>query len=135
MKLKNKRLKAFTLTEMLVVLVIIGILVLIALPNFTGTISETRSKEAQLQLKQVYTLQKKYFWENAKYSNSLEDIRFEQQKLANEGGSAHYRINITSASNATFTAKAEAITDFDADGTLNIWEVNQNNEIKEIQKD
>ena len=42
--------KAFSLPELLVVLVIIGILVLIALPNLMPLISRAKSTEAQQQL-------------------------------------------------------------------------------------
>lgn len=44
---------AFTLHELLVVLVIIGILVLLALPRLMPLITRTKSTEAQLQLKHL----------------------------------------------------------------------------------
>jgi len=53
-----KTLRAFSLPEMLVVLVIIGILVLIALPNLMPLISKAKAMEAQQQLAFVHTLQK-----------------------------------------------------------------------------
>ncbi len=49
-------LRAFSLSEMLVVLVIIGILVLIALPNLMPLITRAKSMEAQQQLAFVHTL-------------------------------------------------------------------------------
>ncbi len=84
-----KKLKAFTLPELLIVLVIIGILVLIALPNLMPLISRTKATEAQLQLNHVYTLQKNYFYMHSKYSTDLDAIGFEQQKLVTEGGNAN----------------------------------------------
>lgn len=45
-RLTAKRLKAFSMPELLVVLVIIGILVLIALPNLMPLISKAKSVEA-----------------------------------------------------------------------------------------
>lgn len=51
-------LKAFSLPELLVVLVIIGILVLIALPNLMPLISKAKSTEAQQQLVFLHTLEK-----------------------------------------------------------------------------
>ena len=59
---KGKGLRAFSLPEMLVVLVIIGILVLIALPNLMPLISRAKSMEAQQQLEFEHTLQKSSFY-------------------------------------------------------------------------
>ena len=50
----GKGLRAFSLPEMLVVLVIIGILVLIALPNLMPLISKAKAMEAQQQLAFVH---------------------------------------------------------------------------------
>lgn len=51
---RGKCLRAFSLPEMLVVLVIIGILVLIALPNLMPLISKAKAMEAQQQLAFVH---------------------------------------------------------------------------------
>jgi type IV pilus assembly protein PilE len=50
--------KVFPLTEVLDVLIIIGILILLALPNLMKLISKAKSTEAKLQLQHVYTLEK-----------------------------------------------------------------------------
>ena len=132
--LKTK-LKAFTLTELLVVLVIIGILVLLALPSLMPLISKAKSTEAQLQLEHIHTLEKSYFYMHSKYSNSFTDIGFEQSKLVTQGGNANYQIDITDAGTNSFKAKATAIADFDGDGTFNVWEVDQDKNIKETIPD
>lgn len=131
----NLRLKAFSLPELLVVLVIIGILVLIALPNLMPLISRAKSTEAQQQLTYLHTLQKSNFYTYSKYSSSLEDIGFEQSKLVSEGGAANYLIEIVEVTDNGFIATATSIVDFDGDGIFNVWQINQDKELKEIVKD
>jgi len=133
---KRTRLQAFTLTELLVVLVIIGILVLIAYPNLMPLISNAKSTEAKLQLEHVYNLEKSYFYMNSKYSPSLDEIGFEQEKLSNQdGGRANYKIEIEAADVSSFKAKATAISDFNGDGKYNVWEIDQNKSLKETTRD
>lgn len=133
----SARLKAFTLTEVLVVLVIVGILVLLALPNLMPLISKAKSTEAKIQLEHVYTLEKSNFFEKSKYSNDLEAIGFVQEKLVTDGesGNANYRIEIVSAGPTTFVARATAVADFDGDGVFNVWEIDQDKNLTETVKD
>lgn len=135
--LRNSRVKAFTLTELMVVLVIIGILVLLAIPNLMPLISRAKSTEAQLQLKHIYTLEKNYFYMYSKYSNELNAIDYQQEKLTTEGegGQANYQIEIVEASSTGFKARATAVVDFDGDGIYNIWEIDENKNLKETVKD
>ena len=133
----NKRLKAYTLTEILVVLCIIGILVLLALPNLLPLITKAKATEAKVQLEHVNTLEKNYFYEHSKYSTDLKEIGFVQEKLSTDGkdGRANYRIEIVNASNTTFTARATAVVDFNGNGVYNVWEVDQDKNIKEVTPD
>jgi len=135
--LLQKRLKAYTLTEILVVLVIIGILVLLALPNLLPLITRAKSLEAKTQLAHVQTLEQSYFYEHSKYSKDLNEIGFLQDKLVTDGkdGRANYRIEIVTATNTGFTAKATAVVDFNGNGVFNVWEVNQDGTINEVTPD
>lgn len=133
--LSVKTLQAFTLTEVLVVLIIVGILVLLALPNLMPLISKAKSTEAKVQLEHIYTLEKNTFYEKSGYSKNLNEISFEQQPLNTQGGQANYRIEVLSADNVSFKARATAVVDFDGDGTFNIWEIDQNKNLVETVKD
>lgn len=134
-KFLSAKLKAFTLQELLVVLIIIGILTLLVLPNLLPLITKAKSTEAQLQLKHIYTLEKTYYYAHSKYSKDLSEIDFEQEKTVDAGGTANYRIEVIEASATTFTARATSVTDFNGNGTYNVWEVDQDNNIKETVKD
>lgn len=125
----------FSLTELLVALVIIGILVLLALPRLMPLVTKAKSTEAKLNLKQAYMLEKSYKFEYDKYSEDLTAIGFEQETLITDGGSARYLIEIEAADIKSFRATATAVVDFDDDGTYNIWEVKEDGIIKEIVGD
>jgi type IV pilus assembly protein PilE len=132
---KTQKISSFTLTEVLVVLIIIGILILLALPNLMPLVTKAKSTEAKIQLQHIYTLEKNYFFEKSKYSHDLTEISFEQQPLVTQGGQANYRIEITDASNNGFSAKATAVVDFDGDGNFNVWAIDQNKNLVELTPD
>ncbi|PTQ92455.1 type II secretion system protein G (GspG) [Mucilaginibacter yixingensis] len=135
--LLNKKVKAYTLTEILVVLVIIGILVLLALPNLLPQITKAKSMEAKLQLEHVQTLERNYFYEHSKYSKDLTEIGFIQEKLVTDGdgGHANYRIEITNVSSSGFTGRATSVVDFNQNGAFNTWEIDQDKNLKEVTPD
>ena len=128
----NKRLKAFTLTELMVVLVIIGILMLIALPVFDGIFGDAYSVEAQNQLKYLQSRQKTYYQRYFKYSR---EIGFTAPKTLHESGDARYTYEIVSASQTSFIARATAIADFNNDGNINVWEIDQEGRLREVVAD
>jgi len=131
-----KRLKAYTLTEILVVLCIIGILILLALPNLLPLITKAKSLEAKEQLEHIHTLEKNYFYEKSKYTTDLQALGFLQEKLSTDkDGRANYRIEIVNATSTTFTARATAVVDFNGNGTFNVWEVDQDKNLREVTPD
>ncbi len=134
-KIVSQKIPAFNLQELLVVLVIIGILLLLALPNLMPLISKTKSLEAQTQLKHIYNLEKQYFFMHSKYSVDFNTIDFEAPKTVQENGNANYAYQIIEVSNTAFKARATAVTDFDGDGVFNVWEIDQNDAPREIVKD
>lgn len=139
MKKKNhfllKKVTAFNLQELLVVLVIIGILVLLALPNLMPLIAKTKSLEAQTQLKHLYNLERQHFYMHSKYSNDFNQIDFDAPKNVQENGNANYSYEILESTNNAFKARATAVSDFDGDGIFNVWEINQDQKLIEVIKD
>lgn len=126
---------AFNLQEMLVTLCIVGIATMILLPNLMPFISSTKALEAQLQLRSLYTLQTQYRYIYSKYAQDLSDLDFEKPLTEKEGGLAKYQYRLVEVTPTTFIIEAEAVIDFDGDGTLNLWQVDQTGVFKELVKD
>lgn len=131
----KRTLRAFSLTELLVVLVIIGILVLIALPNLMPLISRAKATEAQQQLVFLHSLEQSYFYTHSRYSSDLDELGFGQAKLVTDDGNANYRIEIIEATETGFKAQAVSVVDFDKDGEFNTWEIDQDKQLIEVVKD
>lgn len=135
MKFLHKKIPAYNLQELLVVLVIIGILILIAMPNFTGIINNTKSTEAKNNLTAIESFQSSYRFMYSSYARELDKIDFIPPKTAAQGGNAYYTYEILDATKTTFTARATAVDDWDGDGIKNVWEINQDRQLVEVTKD
>ena len=129
------KLKGMTLTELLVVLAILGVLLLLAFPVLKPLFTKTHAMEAKTNLKHLAELQKVYHLEHYRFAPAFETVGFEQAPLITENGTAHYQIEMVRVNQNDFVARATSITDFDGDGVMNIWEVDQTAIPREIQPD
>ena len=132
---KKMYLKAYSMSELVIVLCIIGILILLVLPNQTSVVSQAKAIEAQSMLNHLYGLQKSYFYRHSKYTTDFTELGFEPALSISEGGQAVYKIEIIEASTNSFKARAVSLSDFDGDGSFNTWEIDQNKLLKETVKD
>jgi prepilin-type N-terminal cleavage/methylation domain-containing protein len=71
---RNRR--AFTLIELLIVVVIIGILAAIAIPKFQSTKGKAYFAGMRSDLHNLTTAQESYFYDHSKYSNDLDSLKF-----------------------------------------------------------
>jgi type IV pilus assembly protein PilE len=126
---------AFSLAEILIVLAIMGILIMLVVPNQAGVASRTKALEAQQELKMVHNLEYAYFLQYSKYSSDLTELNYIPHKLITQGGTALYEVSIMEASPTGFKAKAQAVQDFNGDGQYNVWEIDQEGVLKEVQPD
>lgn len=133
MNIRNrlKQEEGFSLPELLIVLVIIGILVMLAIPIYQNIADRAKATEAKLMLGQVETLQKAYYMQYDHYSGDLAAIGFEQNRLITDGGKARYIIEIEEAGVDGFTATATSVVSFKNDGTFDVWEVNEEGMIRQ----
>ena len=71
---KQNRLSGFTLIEIMIVVVIVGVLAAIAVPQYQGYVLKGRRAAAQAFLLQVAQRQQQYFLDNRSYAPSLTDL-------------------------------------------------------------
>ena len=130
-----KKIAAFNLQEMLIVLAIIGILLLIALPSLMPLIGKAKSVEAQIQLKALFHSEQTFRFIHSRYTNEVEQLDFEIPPTVPQGGTANYIYEIIEGSSDRFKARATAVVDFDGDGIFNQWEIDERGQPIQTQAD
>jgi len=113
----GKKFHGFSLMEVMIVVVIIGILAALAYPNLGKYLKRARQTEAKTNLSAIYTAQKIYLTLHQSYT---EDINELDLSLAQ----GLYTYTIQDASTSTFKAQAEG--NIDDDEALDIWTIEQN---------
>jgi len=122
----------FTLIELMIVVVIIGILSALAIPRFMRGATKSKQSEAREILKQVYTMQRCYFIEHETYTlngatasaaapNAFEDLAIEILS------SARYTYVITVPDAMHFSCVATA--NLDDDAVVDTWMIDQTGEL------
>ena len=66
--------QGFTLIELMIVMVIVGIIVSIAYPSYQSSMTKTRRSDGQAALLDVMNAEERYFTENNTYSTTLADV-------------------------------------------------------------
>ena len=118
-KLRNS--KGFTLIELMIVVVIIGILAALAIPKFTNASARAKEKEADGILKQIYTLQSAYFAQAGTYAAKADDLQTVGWDTATVSSLKNYSAPTISATiSYTMTATGKGYCDRTIDATGSI---------------
>jgi prepilin-type N-terminal cleavage/methylation domain-containing protein len=119
--------KGFTLIELMIVVVIIGILAALAIPRFMAASAKSKTSEAKQILKQIYVMEQAYrqeydtYWGNGITADAANGNNFARIGVQ-VGTNARYSYAMVAALN-TFTCTATA--DIDDDATIDTWTITQ----------
>ena len=116
--MRVRRCNGFSLIEVMIVVVIIGLLAALAYPSLEGYLQRTRQTEARTNLSALYTAQKIYFATNRTYASSFDDLDVQFET----GGDVVYSYTLT-ATATSFVATATG--NLDADAALDTWTIDQ----------
>jgi len=122
--------KGFTLVELMIVVVIIGILAALAIPRFMASTTKSKQSEAKQILKQVYVMERAYrqeydtYWGNGISADAANPDNFARIGVQ-VGPTARYTYSIVCDA-TTFTATANvADPGLDDDATPDTWTMDQ----------
>ncbi len=98
----------FTLIELMIVVIIIGILSAIAYPAYQNYTMKSRRSEAKRALLDVAALQEKFYATNLRYASSLDALGYASPYYTDE---QNYKLSLsTGSSYTTFTVSAVPLT-------------------------
>jgi type IV pilus assembly protein PilE len=114
MMLSRQRSAGFTIVEIMIVIVVVGVLMLIALPGYQQQSLKTKRALAKSELQGLMARQEQYFVNNRQYATSLADLGLgnpysidsDSNRVATDADSRIYTIALASATTASYTLTA-----------------------------
>jgi len=134
-QISKAKTSGLSLLEVLTVLIIIGLTSLVVVKNLSPTVNKVKKKEAAIQLKHIHSLQQVYFMEFNKYADNFEELGYAQLPLSTNGGEANYKIELLNANTTGYKARATSVVDFNQNGVMDVWELDQTGKIINTIKD
>ncbi len=117
----RKRFHGFSLMEVMIVVVIIGILAALAYPTLEKYLKIARQTEAKTNLSAIYTAQKIYFTLHQSYADDINKLDLSLV----QGDPYTFTME---ASTITFKAQAEG--NIDDDDALDTWTIDQDKNLR-----
>ena len=77
---RRHRYRGFSLIELLIVVVIIGILVMVVGPNWKDTVGKANTSALRHDLHNLVIAEETYFYENSAYTNDITALKYHNTK-------------------------------------------------------
>jgi type IV pilus assembly protein PilA len=100
--------KGFTLVELLVVIIIIGILAAIALPNFMNQTAKAKQSEANQYVSLVNKTQNNYRSERSRFATKFDELGVAVLKGGDTDSTISYSYKLSSSNNDSTTITAQS---------------------------
>ena len=120
--------RGFSLIELMIVIVIVGILAGIAMPSYSAYLEKTRRTDARTALLEIASVQERVFFERSQYSDAMSDVWNLQDGDDYVSAESYYVLTVAIGDDdngaeftATATARGQQSDDVDCE-TLSIDE-------------
>ena len=114
----TRRQRGFTLIELMVVVIIVGIMASIAVPAYNTYMREARRSDARSALNQIAAQQAEYVLNHAAYATTVTALG-----LGSTSENGYYALSLPVANTASFTARATATAEQSNDNRCATFEI------------
>lgn len=103
-----RKMRGITLIELMIVVVIVGLLAIIAYPNYRSFVERAKRNEAKAALLKVATNQERFYLQNNAFTCDMTELGFSAAAgFVTDSGA--YTVDVTACNAANFSAQAALI--------------------------
>jgi prepilin-type N-terminal cleavage/methylation domain-containing protein len=113
--------RGYTLVEMMIVLVVMGVMISFGIPKFSRALEQSRANVAGANLRAIWTAERIYWLDNRTYTTNLQVLSpnlLDSSILSDTSYS--YQVQVPAADGTLFTATATRAAKASWSGTLTI---------------